>query len=101
MEISYGERQAIQYIIDNTAESELDSLRLNAYYDLEDISHILGSRILTGEEIKKFQYSIELIVRLDSKNECRGASFREKRRVKLTEYYSSYDRSKGVRSYKM
>lgn len=101
MEISFEEQQAIQVIIDRTADCELDSLRLSAYCDLEDLSHVLGLRILTGEEIKKFQYSIELITRLDAKKEGGGVSFRNKRRTKLTAYYTNYDRSKKVRRYKM
>ena len=101
MEISFEEQQAIQTIIDNAAVFELDTLRLRAYCDLEDLSHVLGLRVLTGEEITKFQYSIELITRLDSKNEEGNFSFRNKRRTKLTAYYTNYDRSKSVRGYTM
>jgi hypothetical protein len=101
MEISFEEQQTIQTIIDEAAEAELDSLRLSAYCDLEDLSHVLGLRVLTGEEITRFQYSIELITRLDSKKEGGNFSFRNKRRTKLTAYYTNYDRSKSVRGYTM
>ena len=100
MEITLEERRAVQCVIDRTDSLGLDTLRLKAYCDLEDLSHTLGSRMLTDEEITRFQYSVELITRLDAKSEGGGASFRAKRRDKLTKYYSSYDRSKGVRSYK-
>jgi len=97
MDISFEEQQAIQTIIDKAAVTELDSLRLRAYCDLEDLSHVLGLRVLTGEEITKFQYSIEFITRLDSKKEGGDFSFRNKRRTKLMAYYTNYDRSKSIR----
>jgi hypothetical protein len=101
MEISFEEQQAIQTIIDKGADFELDTLRLRAYCDLEDLSHVLGLRVLTGEEITKFQYSVELITRLDSRKEGGNFSFRNKRRTKLMAYYTNYDRSKSVRGYTM
>ena len=101
MEISFEEQQAIQTVIDKSTDFELDTLRLAAYCDLEDLSHVLGLRVLTGEEITKFQYSIEFITRLDSIKEDGNFSFRNKRRTKLTAYYTNYDRSKTVRGYTM
>jgi hypothetical protein len=100
MEITLEERQAVQCVIDRTDNLGLDALRFKAYCDLEGLSHTLGSRMLTDEEIVRFQYSIELITRFDAKSEGGGSSFRAKRREKLTKYYSSYDRSKGARRYK-
>ena len=95
MDISSIQQHAIQSIVDYTAVDELDTLRLCAYSDLEDLSHILGSRTLTDEEMTTFQYSIEVIIRLDSSRYGASVSFKEKRRAKLTAYYSNYDRSKS------
>ena len=89
---------AIKNIANHTADGTLDPLRLSAYCNLEDLSHILGSRILTSNEMATFQYSIEVIIRLDSSRYRGNASFKEKRRAKLTAYYSNYDRSKDLRS---
>jgi len=100
MDITLEERRAVQCVIDRTDNLGLDALRLKAYCDLEDLSHTLGLRMLTEEEITRFQYSVELITCLDANSEGGGASFRTKRRAKLTRYYSNYDRSKGVRRYK-
>lgn len=100
MEITLEERQAVQCVIDRTDNQGLDVLRLKACCDLEDLSHTLESRMLTDEEIIRFQYSVELITRLDAKCEGGGSSFRAKRRDKLTKYYSSYDRSKSARRIK-
>ena len=100
MDISITQQRAIQSIVGHTATGELDSLRMNAYCDLENLSHILGSRILTDKEMATFLYSIEVIVRLDSSRHGASVSFRNKRRAKLTAYYSNFDRSKSVRSYK-
>ena len=97
MAITFEEQQAVQCVIDRTDNLELDTLRLMAYCDLKSLSHILESRMLTDEEITRFQYSVELIARLDAKSEGGGTSFRAKRRDKLTKYYSSYDRSKSAR----
>ena len=101
MDISIIQQQAIQSIVDHTAAGELDTLRLSAYCDLEDLNHILGFRILTAKEMAIFQYSIEVITRLDSSRHGGSVSFREKRRAKLTAHYSNFDRSKDLRSYKI
>jgi hypothetical protein len=95
MDISIIQQQAIQSIVDYTAVDELDTLRLCAYSDLEDLSHILGSRTLTAEEMTTFQYCIEIVIRLDPSRYDVSVSFREKRRAKLTAYYSNHDRSKS------
>ena len=93
-------QQAIKSIANHTAEGTLDSLRLSAYCNLEDLSHILGFRILTSKEMATFQYSIEVIIRLDSSRYRGDSSFKEKRRLKLTAYYLNHDRSKDLRSCK-
>ena len=100
MNTSIIQQQATQSIVDYTAVDELDTLRLGAYSDLENLSHTLGSRTLTDDEMTTFQYCIEVIIRLDSRKYGNSVSFREKRRAKLTAYYSNYDRSK-LRSYKV
>ena len=101
MDISIVQQQAVQSIVDHTAVDELDTLRLSAYSDLEDLSHTLGFRTLTDKEMTTFQYSIEVIIRLDSKKYGDRVSFKEKRRKKLMAYYSNFDRSKGLRKYKI
>ena len=101
MDISIIQQQAIQSIIDHTAADELETLRLCAYSDLESFSHILGFRILTSKEMETFQYSIEVITLLDSSKYGGDVSLREKRRAKLTAYYSNFDRSKGIRYHKL
>ena len=100
MDISIIQQQAIQSIVDYTAADKLNTLRLSAYCDLENLSHVLGSRTLTAEEMTTFQYCIEIIIRLDPSRYGVSASFREKRRAKLTAYYSNHDRSKS-RGYKV
>ena len=98
MDISIIQQRAIQSIADHVATDKLDSLRLSTSRDLENLSHVLGSRILTNKEMATFLYSIEIIVRLDSSKHSESVSFRNKRRAKLTAYYSNIDRSKSVRN---
>jgi len=84
---SSDKQQVIQALIDSATPNECQKLRSQAEEILGEIHARMGRKLLSYDENKAAELAIETLTRLDATTLRKGAWYRAKRRVQLTQMY--------------
>jgi hypothetical protein len=87
MAVSAQEQAQIQSEIQLASEEELLRLRAAAERILAEMNARMGQRLLSRDEIHAGEVAVEFIVRLEATQLGKGAWYRAKRRLQVTQTY--------------
>ena len=85
--LSGREQQEVQQMIEAASAEERREMRGEAEAILADVNEAMGRVILSKEQNKAGEISIEILTRLDATEQGKGTWFRAKRRIQLTQMY--------------
>lgn len=86
MSTSGAEQQEIQAMIDASSTDDLKALKAKAEATLAFVN-LNMDRLLTADESKAADVSIEILVRIEATEKSGGWWFRTKRRMQLVQLY--------------
>ena len=87
--LSGATQQSLQEMIDNANIEEQQKMKLNAERFLGQLNIMMDQRLLSGDEMRRGEIAIEILVRLESTQNRKGWFFRAKRRVQLVRCHLS------------
>jgi hypothetical protein len=87
MAVTLSEQAEIQRIVDSCNPRELAALHADAMGNLHRLNRISQRKLLSSEELKAANVAIELLTRVEAKQQGGGWWFRTKRRFQLTKLY--------------
>ncbi len=87
MPLSSADQQQVQQMIEVSSAEERREMRVEAEVTLAQANALMGQKILSKEENKAIEISIEVLMRIEATEQGKGWWFRTKRRVQLTQMY--------------